>query len=68
MIAQVKGTLTINNMPRDTFKYKYIIAKAVEGQIWYFGADDDQSRAEEVAKANDGFVILNISLIYGLTD
>ena len=59
MITQVMGTLTVNNISKDAFKYKYIIAKAVEGQIWFFGADNDQSRAKEVAKANDGFVILN---------
>ena len=54
----IKGLLIIENMPASAMQYKYIIAKAVEGKVYYFGADNDVKRAEQVAKANDGFVFV----------
>lgn len=54
----IKGIIIVENMSADAMQYKYIIAKAVEGKIYYFGADNDVKRAEQVAKANDGFVFV----------
>ena len=54
----IEGIIIIENMPADAMQYKYIIAKAVEGKVYYFGADNDVTRAERVAKVNDGFVFV----------
>lgn len=54
-------TLRINNLPDNESyrKYRYIVLNAVEGEIWYYGADNNYDKAREVAKNIGGFVIVN---------
>ena len=49
----------INNMPATATQYAYIIAREVEGALWYYGADNNRDRANEVALAVGGIVIAN---------
>ena len=54
-------TLRINNLPDNESyrKYRYIVLNPVDGEIWYYGADNNYDRAIEVAKHIGGFVIVN---------
>lgn len=49
----------INNLPATATQYAYIIAREVEGALWYYGADNNRDRANEVALAVGGIVIAN---------
>lgn len=59
MGTEVKCAVNINNLHERALNYKYIICRAVEGGIWYYGADNDLKRASEVAEACDGFIVIN---------
>ena len=59
MGTEVKCFIEINNLHERALNYKYIICRAVEGGIWYYGADNDLKRANEVAKDCDGFIVIN---------
>lgn len=47
--------MTINNMPNTT--KKYIVARRVDGELWFWGSWDDRDRANEVALEIGGEVI-----------
>ena len=49
--------MKINNMPATADNYKYIIVREVDGEFWYYGADNDRDRANEVALAVGGIVL-----------
>ena len=49
--------MKINNMPTTADNYKYIIVREVDGEMWYYGADNDRDRANEVALAVGGIVL-----------
>ena len=49
--------MTIRNLPTTADNYKYIIVREVEGEYWYFGADNDENRANEVALEVGGIVL-----------
>lgn len=49
--------MKINNMPATADNYKYIIVREVDGEMWYYGADNDRNRANEVALAVGGIVL-----------
>jgi hypothetical protein len=50
--------MTINNMPKDTVE-RYIVARRVNGDLWFWGAWNDRNRANEVALEIGGEVIVN---------
>lgn len=50
--------MTINNMPKDTTE-KYIVARRVNGDLWFWGAWNDRNKANEVAIEIHGEVIEN---------
>lgn len=39
----------INNLPLTAYDYKFIIFRVVDGEAWYYGADNDPVRAARVA-------------------
>ena len=47
--------MTINNMPNAT--EKYIVARRVDGDLWFWGSYADRDRANEVALEIGGEVI-----------
>jgi len=51
--------MTINNLPATATQYAYIIVREVEGDLWYYGADNNRDRANEVALAVGGIVLVN---------
>lgn len=49
----------INNLPRYAAEYDYIVASVVDGDLWFYGAWNDESRAYEVARSINGTVVKN---------
>jgi len=52
--------ITLNNVPKDLSKYRYVIGRFVEGEFWYYGADNNYDRCVEIAdEIGNGFVVEN---------
>ena len=49
----------INNLPAYANEYKYIVARRVDGELWFWGAQNDRNKANEVAIEIDGEVVTN---------
>ncbi len=39
----------INNLPNYANDYRYIVARRVDGELWFYGAWNDADKANEVA-------------------
>lgn len=48
---------TINNLPDYYSDYEYIVARDIEGELWYWGAYHDQDRANNIAEDINGVVV-----------
>ncbi len=51
----MRAEVNINNVPEDT--ERYIVARIVEGEMWYWGSWKEKHDAETTAKEIDGIVI-----------
>ena len=51
--------IIIKNLSDYATKYNYIVASAVDGDLWFYGAWNDETRAYEVAREIGGVVIKN---------
>lgn len=49
----------INNLKEYAKKHKYIVARRVDGELWFWGAWDDRNKANEVAIEIGGEVVTN---------
>ena len=49
----------INNLPESAKTKKCIVARRVNGELWYWGAWDDADTANEVALEIGGVMIRN---------
>jgi len=49
--------MTINNIPAYANSYKYIVARRIDGELWFWGAWNDRGEANEVALEIGGEVI-----------
>ena len=49
----------INNLPAYATKYRYIVARNVDGAFWFYGAYDDGSKAENAAVECNGEIFRN---------
>lgn len=51
----------VENLPQNVNKYRYLVVRAVEGKVWFYGAwyanqaESAMAQAQEV----DGFVVEN---------
>ena len=45
----------VNNTPNDT--EKYVVARVINSELWYWGSWDELEDAEEAAKNTDGIVV-----------
>lgn len=59
MLNTTNATTTIINTPEtlDAEEYPFIVARACEGSVWYYGSYRTQEKAHEVAEKVDGFVL-----------
>lgn len=47
--------VTVNNLPKS---YKsFIVARSVDGALWFWGSWSDEERAHAVARKVDGIVV-----------
>lgn len=49
----------IHNAPRYAEEYKYIVAREVNGDLWFWGAYSDVFKADQAAEEINGVVITN---------
>lgn len=49
----------VNNKPEYTDKYRYIVARDVDGQLWFWGAYNDPFKALKAAEEINGIIIRN---------
>ena len=49
----MKLTAIVNNLPADFDKYGYIVARAVDGELWFYGAWYIGQGAEAQAQARE---------------
>lgn len=51
--------LIINNLPDYATNYNYIVASVLDGDLWFYGAWDNEDKAYDVARVINGAVIKN---------
>lgn len=51
--------MTIQNVPEYAKNYKYIVARRVDGELYFWGAWNDRNKSNEVAIEIDGEVVTN---------
>ena len=44
----------INNLPTYATEYKYLVAREIDGELWFYGAYNEGSRAERAAVECNG--------------
>lgn len=49
----------INNLPTYATEYRYIVARAIDGAFWFYGAYNDGEKAERAAIECDGEIFRN---------
>ena len=49
----------INNYKSYADQYKYIVARRIDGELWFWGAWNDRNKANEVAIEIGGEVVTN---------
>ena len=49
----------INNFPAYANEYKYIVARRIDGALWFYGAWNDRNKANEIALEIGGEVVTN---------
>ena len=49
----------VKNLSSYAINYKYIVASDVDGDLWFYGAWNDENRAYEVARNIRGIVVKN---------
>ena len=49
----------IHNAPRYAEEYKYIVAREVNGDLWFWGAYSNVFKADQAAEEINGVVITN---------
>ena len=52
--------MTIQNVAEYAKNYKYIVARRVDGELWFWGAWNDRDKANDVAEElGNGVVLVN---------
>lgn len=49
----------INNLPTYANEYPYIVARRVDGELWFWGAYDNRNEANRIALEIGGEVVTN---------
>lgn len=47
----------VNNLPSYATRYKFVVARNVDGELWFWGAYDERENADEAAKSIKGIVL-----------
>lgn len=54
--------MKINNIPEYAKNREYIVCRYVDDELWFWGAYDDNEKADTVALEIDGLVVLTRSV------
>jgi hypothetical protein len=54
--------MEIKNMPEYANHYEFVVAREVEGDLWFYGAYRDGFKADQVAVEIHGVVIHNVRI------
>lgn len=49
--------VSVNNVPKYANDYEYIVARFIDGELWFWGAYGIESAAEEAAEEVNGIVL-----------
>ena len=56
--SKIKGYLFINNMPSQRMNHGFLVARVVNGELWYYGLYDLNDRADKAAaEIGNGIVV-----------
>ena len=59
LMNQKKGRImNVNNC--DTNHERYVVARVVDGELWYWGSWDNRESAENVAKTFDNGIVVDM--------
>lgn len=47
----------VNNLPSYATRYKFVVARNVDGELWFWGAYDERENADEAAESIKGIVL-----------
>lgn len=50
-------TLVINNVCASALEFPYWVVRPVDGELWYYGAWNEESTAKRVASEIEGIVV-----------
>lgn len=53
----MKLIATVNNLPENINRFAWIVARAVDGELWYWSSYNDIESAKESAIQFDGIVL-----------
>ena len=57
---EIKIMMTIQNVPKYAKNYKYIVARQVDGEFYFWGAWNDKDKANNIShELGDGIIIVN---------
>lgn len=54
------ATIIINNLPENYTKFTYFVCRAVDGEVWFYGAwfaHQIEGAARQASELGDGFVV-----------
>lgn len=54
--------LNLMNAPENAFHYEFIVAREIDGDLWYWGAYRDGWKADQIAYEIGGVVIHNVRI------
>ena len=51
----------VNNLPQNYNRFRYFVCRAIDGQVWFYGAWFAHQASDALAQARevDGFVVEN---------
>ena len=58
-MREIKAKAIIKNRPEYPLR-KYVVAKAICGELWFWGTWDDENEAYRVAKQFDNGCVLEV--------
>lgn len=54
--------LKINNKPEYADHYEFIVARKVNGELWFYGAYSNGFKADQIASKISGIIIHNVRI------
>ncbi len=50
--------MKVNNIPAYAKDYNYIVARNVDGELWFWGAYHDYGTAVDIVNANEDMILV----------